>query len=473
MRFLVFVFLLISLKTFAQKDSLQSTIPVFYKSDPRIYNKGKMEIPVSLLGSSVYYGDLTPVKITDTSEGYIPKIGLVNNKGKFVVPAELDGLGSTLGKNIVIYKNGKAGLIDDQGNTIVDTKYKSIEFVNKDTVRAINFSTLHVRYDAVSIFKEYAADSIRPDGNTYHLYMNGQKKEIFHPEWPRGRIPRAEEGNPPEHLHDGSGLFQLIKYKEKVGIENLECNTIIAPVYDSIQYIASDSIYIVYWKKKMGIMDRDGSELLPLSDKFQKIFSFNNGRAKILKNGRYGFIDRIGNVHISPQYPGAHDFSEGYAGVIINGKWGFLDKEEQIAVQPFYQEVRDFQNGTARVKEKNKWYFINKEGKKITTTPYDDILFRENKRWLLVIKNKYGLADSLGKELLAPKYDQIEDLNNGYVIVKKFNKWGVLDYQQNFYIPIDFDGIVYDEDNRHFITAIQGKEELIPLSQDKKRRKGK
>jgi hypothetical protein len=473
MRFLAFVLLLVSLKTFAQKDSSQNSIPVFYKTDPRIYNKGKMEIPVSNLSLSVYYGELTPVKITDTAQGYIPKIGLVNSKGKFVVPAELDGIGSASGKNIVIYKNGNAGLIDDEGNVILDTKYKSIEFVNKDTVKVINFSTLQVRIDPAFITREYAADSIRPDGNTYNIYSNGQKEEIFHPEWIRGEIPAAENRDPSEYTYDGSGLFQLIKHKGKVGVENLDCNMIIAPVFDSIQYIASDSIYIVYWKKKTGIMDKDGSELLPLSEKFQKIFTFNNGRARILKDGRYGFIDRIGNVHISPQYPGALDFSEGYAGVIINGKWGFLDKEENIAVQPFYQEVKNFQNGVARVKEKNKWYFVNKQGKKITTTPYDEIRSTDYSRWLLVNNNKFGLADSSGKEMLAPKYDRLEDLNNGYVIVKKFNKWGVLDYKQNFYIPIEFDGLVYDEKNRHFITAVNGKEELMPLSKDKKRRQGK
>jgi hypothetical protein len=470
MRFLVFVLLLISLKTFAQKDSSQNSIPVFSKSDPAIYVKGKMEIPPSSLKSSVFYGDLTPVKIVDSSKKGKAKICLVDKKGKVIIPAELDSIGPAFGKYLVIYKQFRAGLINE-GDILLDTKYKSIGFIHSDSVRIGNFSSWQVREVSNNIVGEYTADSISPQALfLYHLFLNGSLQIFIHPEW---NGPRNEKENPVTKPKEPIRDFKTIRFKNKTGIENAECNQIIAPVYDSISYIDSDSIFIVYWKNKLGIMHKDGSELLPLTNKFQQIFPFHNGRAKILKDGRYGFIDRIGNVHISPQYPAALDFSEGCAGVIINGKWGFLDKDENIAVQPFYQEVRSFQNGVARVKEKNKWYFINKEGKKITTTPYDEIAPAENKRWLLINKNKFGLADTSGKELLAPKYDQLEDLNNGYVIVKKLNKWGVLDYQQNFIIPIEFDGLVYDKYNHHFLTAVNGKEELMPLSKDKKRRQGK
>jgi hypothetical protein len=462
----------ITVKTFAQKDSSEKSIPVFYKSDPAIFSKGIMEIPEGSLNAEPSVGNLIPVKIIDTTESVAPKIGLVNRKGKFIVPAELDAIGEMSGKYIVIYKQSKAGLIDHEGKSLIDTKYKSISIINNDSVKVKNFSAWKVRDASNTLIAEYNADSIKPSGpREYDLYMNGKIEPIIHSEW--NKSVNQNTGQIQALLAVPKTSFRFIKDKNKTGVENLECNIMIAPVFDSVRYISSDSIFMAYFKKKIAIMDKDGSELLPLTEKFQKIFEFTNGRAKILKEGRYGFIDRIGNVHISPQYPDAHNFSENAVAVVIAGKWGFLDKDENIIVQPFYQEVREFMYGTARVKEKNKWFFVNKEGKKITTSPYDEILPSGHKRWLLVTKGKFGLADTLGKEMLAPKYENLVDLNNGYVIVKKLNKWGVVDYKQNFLLSFEFDGLTYDSYNNYFLTAVNGKEELISLGKDRKKGKGK
>jgi hypothetical protein len=470
MRLFVLLFLLIfSIRSFAQKDSL-GTIPAFYKIDPRIYVKGKMEIPVSLLKTTPSFGNLIPVKIIDTSGQNVFRIGFVDKKGRFIIPPELLGYGKISGRFMVIFKQSGAGIINDEGNTVLDAKYKSIEFVNDNTVRVKNFTTWQVRNELNLIKAEYTADSLYSEGQSiYQPFINGAINGSY--SFPENDRKENKRKDFQRKDSDQTNYFKFIKYKNKTGVENLECNIIIPPVYDSIHYIHSDSIFIVYWKKMIAIMDKDGSEFLPLTEKFQKIFTFNDGRARMLRNGKYGFIDRIGNIHISPQYPSAYDFSENVAAVMIAGKWAFVDKEENIVVQPFYQEVRNFQYGTARVKEKNKWFFINKEGKKITAAPYDEIMPAKYKRWILVSKNKYGLADSTGNEMLAPNYEMLEDLNNGYFIVKKLNKWGVLDYKQNFVIPIEFDAMDYDKGNKYFLAGTMGKEELIPLVPGKKKGK--
>jgi len=43
--------------------------------------------------------------------------------------------------------------------------------------------------------------------------------------------------------------------------------------------------------------------------------------------GKLGFIDKIGNFVIQPQFDGASDFSEGLAGVKIGGKWLYIKIE--------------------------------------------------------------------------------------------------------------------------------------------------
>ncbi|MFL5730178.1 MAG: WG repeat-containing protein, partial [Cytophagaceae bacterium] len=87
----------------------------------------------------------------------------------------------------------------------------------------------------------------------------------------------------------------------------------------------------------------------------------------------------------------------------------------------------------------------------------------DHKKWVVVSNKKFGLADSTGREILGPKYESIRDLNNGYVIVRKNGKWGVLDYQENFVIPIESDFMGYDPFNNYFFTGIAEKDEILQV----------
>jgi len=54
-------------------------------------------------------------------------------------------------------------------------------------------------------------------------------------------------------------------------------------------------------------------------------FSFSEGLAAVELNGKYGFIDKKGNLVIQPVYDNAYLFPEGLALVFLNGKRGYID----------------------------------------------------------------------------------------------------------------------------------------------------
>ncbi|GAB4490103.1 MAG: hypothetical protein OHK0019_08530 [Saprospiraceae bacterium] len=61
-------------------------------------------------------------------------------------------------------------------------------------------------------------------------------------------------------------------------------------------------------------------------------------------------------------------FSEGLAPVQKNGKWGFIDKSGQIAIASQFDYVeKSFNNGTATVKRFSEQFRINKKGEMIVT----------------------------------------------------------------------------------------------------------
>jgi hypothetical protein len=436
------------------------TIPAFDMNDPAINKKGK--ISFSSLQEFTFHENLAPVMLRNGSSPAM--IGFINRKGKLVVPAQFEEVSRTENGYFLIKNSGKYGLVNPAGEIEVDARFKELIFQDYQTVRAKRFNMWQVKDSLNKALEIFLADSLIAESDSEYRYFINERSFVSKHEAKRPIVvPEPVKINLKNDFP-----FITWEYKGKTAYEDLNCNLIVPPVYDSVKYIPSDSIFIVYWKGKIGFLEKDGTEIMPLTSRYQKIYHFSSGRIRIIKDGRYGFLDRFGNVRVSPQYEKAQDFSEGYAAVFLTGKWGFIDMNEKLVVQPFYSEVRPFSYGTAQVREKNKWSFVNTEGIKINSAPYDEILPAGNKKWLIISNKKYGLADSTGREILGTKYESINDHNNGYITVRKNGKWGVLDYKENFVIPIEYDAMGYDQFNNYFFAGLAGDEELIIIKSGKR-----
>lgn len=51
------------------------------------------------------------------------------------------------------------------------------------------------------------------------------------------------------------------------------------------------------------------------------------GEHGAIKGGLWGFIDRKGKIVITPRFENAYSFEQGKARVMLNGKWVFIDKQ--------------------------------------------------------------------------------------------------------------------------------------------------
>jgi hypothetical protein len=438
------------------------TIPSFDINDPAINKKGK--ISFSSVQGFTFHGDLAPVML---SNGSLPAyIGFINRKGKLLVSAQFDKADAAKNGYFIVRKNGRYGLVNPEGEIVIETQFKELKFQDNENLAGKDFYLWEVRDSLNNGLESFSADSLIAESSSeYRYFLNDQSFVSKH---------KAKEIRvitvPEKKSVKNDFPYITWEHKGKVAYEDFDCNLIVPPVYDSVRYIPSDSIFIVFWKGKIGFLENDGTEIMSLNNKYKKIYNFSDGRVRIMKEGRYGFLDRFGNVRVSPQYENVQDFSEGYAGVFLTGKWGFIDKDEKLVVQPFYSEVRPFTYGVAQVREKSKWSFVNTVGKRINSSPYDEIFPAENKKWFIVSNKKYGLADSAGKEILGTKYEIIRDLNNGYIIVKKNGKWGVLDDKENFVIPVEYDAMGYDPFNNYFFAGSAGSTRVINISKSGKGR---
>ncbi len=102
--------------------------------------------------------------------------------------------------------------------------------------------------------------------------------------------------------------------------------------------------------------------------------SIAQDRFRVRVNGKYGYIDREGELVIPAKYDGAGNFSEGLArievDVIVYGdtfdhtvaKWGFIDPSGEVVIEPTFDSAGDFQEGLAQVKQDRRRGYVNAQG---------------------------------------------------------------------------------------------------------------
>jgi hypothetical protein len=103
---------------------------------------------------------------------------------------------------------------------------------------------------------------------------------------------------------------------------------------------------------------------------------FQGGFARIVKNGKVGFIDRRGRLAVPPSWDGAYPFCEGRAVVChgcvrgtadehdvwAGGRWGFVDTRARVVIPLRYDEAGSFDAGEAEVRDGARWLRIDRDG---------------------------------------------------------------------------------------------------------------
>jgi hypothetical protein len=175
---------------------------------------------------------------------------------------------------------------------------------------------------------------------------------------------------------------------------------------------------------------------LPLLNDYKCFYS--GGKLYCLQ-GKWGWVNRMGEEVISVQYQYGFAFTAKRAIVKLKYKWGVIDTTGKEIVKIEYNQVTvAWSNTVAKDKVKdsllfllrkdlNKQGFINTSGTFITDMKYQQARDFKGKFAAVMIKGKWGFIDTSGKEICPFVYDKAEDFINGFAAVKKKSKWGFID----------------------------------------------
>ena len=189
-----------------------------------------------------------------------------------------------------------------------------------------------------------------------------------------------------ENLIKFNGNNWTYGYKDSNG------KIIVKPIYN-IASVFNKGLALVWTDKGGTIINNKGEQLTEFGGELGTIYEnleYNLIRHKV--NGKWGFINRKGEVIIEYQYSSSKDFNEGLAPIKINSKWGFIDSSNNLVISPQYDDVDLFYNGLAAIKINGKWGFIDKNG-------------------ILILPAIYACVDHFSEELCAVNTFDFHDGN--------------------------------------------------------------
>jgi len=451
----------------------------------------------------------------------IGNYGLCDNNGKAITQAVYDHISRFKDGLAIVKKKNEYGIINTEGKIILPIHYKQAlidsvylraqEWNGKWTLLEKNgMPVLRTEYLALGEYSEGLLAAMEQDSLWGYITIYGQRStlfrftkalpfkngmaevEVYYPAIKKG-YPAVinKKGNfiitPEDYKFYKTGLIQisrdqkpiyvvpkegfsayeklsngmvLVKKGGNYGVITTSGKEIISPIYDYISHPSEGGYFIVERNKKTGVINSKGEFMIKPTNKYEKILGFHEGLSKFIVKGRYGLLDTLNNVFISPQYPKTGEFSNGLVAVVIRNKWGFMDKNERLKVQPYYDEVWLFKNGAAKVRAGTKYTIVNNEGRELHPL-FEEVQETFTGRYLLRDSSKYGLADRNGREILAPKYDQIIELGNGYVKVERNGLWGILNYNADIIIPLENEALFYDAVTNTVFTVLIGKRKEV------------
>lgn len=198
--------------------------------------------------------------------------------------------------------------------------------------------------------------------------------------------------------------------------------------------------------------------MLQMQLKYDSVGNFDdNGIALISSKKKYGLLNLEGKELVPCEYDYMGKFSdEGIAIVQKNGKWGFIDKNisdkvEDILIQEYdssYKNIESLSDNRLLAEEYNgrentMYYLLNEKGEKILPPIFDKIIWISATICMVKIGEKYGCYDESGKELIPVIYDKIlkHKHSDSYTVLNNQDK-GVFSFDGSLIIPVEYESVI-------------------------------
>ena len=275
-----------------------------------------------------------------------------------------------------VYENGKFGVINNEGETVINPEYTEIVLIpNKD----------------VPIFI-CTYDLNDQDGTYKTKVINQKNEEIFK------------------------------EYSKVEAIDN----------FDSKQNIwYEDDVLRVEKDGKYGLINFEGKEVLPCDyDEITALKGVTNNLL-VKKDGKVGLVNEKGQTIVNTEYKDIKTLKEGYKNEYIivndNNQYGIISTTGTLIIEPKYEDVKYLNNSEMfAIKDAGVWKLINKDNQILIDGGYDNIIEAKGENVVVEKGGKYGVVTTKNEEKIPVEYEQIKYTFSIYYIAKTGGKYGII-----------------------------------------------
>lgn len=266
---------------------------------------------------SNFYNDFAKV-------GLNGKFGLINKKGEEVISPSFDEL-TFFTKGLFYFKmEHMYGVIRENGQVLIAPKYETLQLSNNNNLVYFdgeNIGLVNQEGLEIPIFKHiknYSHAIL-----TYpKIFFKDNNYYMGYPllEYSEGLTTSFQESN------------GVISY----GFINEKFISVIQPQYDWVQPFKNGFASVVK-NNKWGVIDRNNNIIIPIM--YDSIQIVNNDRIIILLNGKYGVIDASNKIIIPMRYNRLYPTMSGLYITNNTIKWGVIDENENLVLNYEYDGI--------------------------------------------------------------------------------------------------------------------------------------
>jgi len=385
-------------------------------------------------------------------------LGVMKSDGSFVFFNEYDSVTTVREPLLVVWKNGKAGLIDTLHHIVLPCQFNKIAPLPHRLWEVTTASRRHF-YDSSGKNRTLHVDNLQSFSEGYVVASQQQKYGLLDSTLQWKILPAYQAIGNVKH-----GLIP-VKQQGLYGVINLDNQFVISPVVDSIAII-SQNLMIYHDNGGWGTLQPNGKD-----------YFFSRGSYEILPegtirfqndSGRYGLLDDKGRKILPAQYDFIYPTSQkGLYQTHRHFKRGFVlihDVEREISKDSAFVNVEVLQPLGEKyipVKINKRYGFTDHTGRIRIANRYDSIQYFSNNRAAIKLFGKWGFVDDQENIIVQPIYDVVTPFTPYQVsLVQDGSKWGLINTEGKILIAIEYDKI-YPNEYGNWVAEKNGKKGLI------------
>ncbi len=164
----------------------------------------------------------------------------------------------------------------------------------------------------------------------------------------------------------------------------------------------------------------------------------------VIVKGKWGVINKNGQVLVQPKYDFMPVFSEfEMATIIENGKMGVIDTLGNSIVPSEYDDIRVINRQVFLVSQQQRWGVLKKNQSLVLPIQYSQILPQPDRAHLLLVKDSLrGMADLQGNLKVPVQYEDAAATGvHNYFQIKQNGGWGIYQAEKGEVFSAKFDAV--------------------------------